>query len=48
MVVRDVDVLQGAAQRADVSVNFSVPTLDREVWRKTEPGRRRRGSASAR
>ena len=31
MVVRDVDVLQGAAQRADVSVNFSVPTLDREV-----------------
>jgi DNA repair photolyase len=38
MVVRDVDVLQDAAQRADVSVNFSVPTLDREVWRKTEPG----------
>jgi DNA repair photolyase len=38
MVVRDVDVLQEAARRADVSVNFSVPTLDREVWRKTEPG----------
>ena len=38
MVVRDVDVLQDAARRADVSVNFSVPTLDREVWRKTEPG----------
>jgi DNA repair photolyase len=38
MVVRDVDVLQEAARRADVSVNFSVPTLDLEVWRKTEPG----------
>ena len=38
LVVRDLDVLQEAARRADVSVNFSVPTLDHEVWRKTEPG----------
>jgi DNA repair photolyase len=38
MIVRDLDVLQEAARRADVSVNFSVPTLDEEVWRKTEPG----------
>jgi DNA repair photolyase len=38
MIVRDVDVLQEAAARAEVSVNFSIPTLDREVWRKTEPG----------
>jgi DNA repair photolyase len=38
LVVRDVDVLQEAARRADVSVNFSIPTLDEEVWRKTEPG----------
>ena len=38
LVVRDVDVLQEAAGRADVSVNFSVPTLDHEVWRRTEPG----------
>jgi DNA repair photolyase len=38
MIVRDVDVLVDAAARADVSVNFSVPTLDEEVWRKTEPG----------
>ena len=38
MVVRDVDVLQGAAQRADVSVNFSVPTLDREVAEDGAPG----------
>jgi DNA repair photolyase len=38
LVVRDVDVLVHAARRADVSVMFSVPTLDQEVWRKTEPG----------
>jgi DNA repair photolyase len=38
MIVRDVDVLVEAAGRADVSVNFSVPTLDEEVWRTTEPG----------
>jgi DNA repair photolyase len=38
MVVRDLDMLQEASRRADVSVTFSVPTLDRDVWRKTEPG----------
>jgi DNA repair photolyase len=38
MIVRDVDVLAEAAARADVSVNFSIPTLDEEVWRTTEPG----------
>jgi DNA repair photolyase len=38
LIVRDLDVLQEAASRADVSVNFSVPTLDPEVWRATEPG----------
>jgi DNA repair photolyase len=38
MIVRDVDVLQEAALRADVSVNFSIPTLDDDVWRTTEPG----------
>jgi DNA repair photolyase len=38
MIVRDVDVLVEAARRAEVSVTFSVPTLDVEVWRKTEPG----------
>ena len=38
LIVRDVDVLQEAARRTDVSVTFSVPTLDHEVWRKTEPG----------
>jgi DNA repair photolyase len=38
LIVRDVDVLAEAAVRADVSVTFSVPTLDRDVWRLTEPG----------
>ena len=38
LIVRDVDVLQEAARRAEVSVNFSVPTLDVDVWRRTEPG----------
>jgi DNA repair photolyase len=38
MIVRDLDVLVEAAKRAEVSVTFSVPTLDQEIWRKTEPG----------
>jgi DNA repair photolyase len=48
LIVRDLDVLVEAARRAEVSVTFSVPTLDVEVWRRTDPGRRRRGSVSAR
>ena len=38
MIVRDIDVLREAASRAEVGVVFSVPTLDEEVWRTTEPG----------
>lgn len=38
LIVRDIDVLVEAARRADVSVTFSVPTLDAEIWRHTEPG----------
>jgi DNA repair photolyase len=38
MIVRDVDVLAEASRRADVSVTFSVPTVDDDVWRTTEPG----------
>ena len=37
MIVRDLDVLVAAARRASVSVTFSIPTVDEEVWRKTEP-----------
>ena len=38
MIVRDLDVLVEAARRAEVGVVFSVPTLEEEVWRRTEPG----------
>jgi DNA repair photolyase len=38
MIVRDIDVLVEAAKRASVGVTFSVPTLDHDVWRRTEPG----------
>jgi DNA repair photolyase len=38
LIVRDVDVLERAARQAEVSVVFSVPTLDPDVWRTTEPG----------
>jgi len=38
LIVRDLDVLTEAARRTSVTVTFSVPTLDDEVWRTTEPG----------
>ncbi|HEY7604136.1 MAG TPA: radical SAM protein [Gaiellaceae bacterium] len=38
MILRDLDVLVEASSRAEVGVVFSVPTLDEEVWRRTEPG----------
>jgi len=38
MIVRDLDVLGEAAARAEVGVVCSVPRLDKEVWRRTEPG----------
>jgi DNA repair photolyase len=37
MIVRDIDVLVQAARRTSVGVTFSIPTLDEDVWRKTEP-----------
>jgi len=38
MVLRDIDVLQDLAACADLTVTVSLPTLDLEVWRRTEPG----------
>jgi len=38
MIVRDVDVLADASRVVDVSVTFSIPTLDARIWRTTEPG----------
>jgi len=37
MIVRDRDVLERAARRASVGVTFSIPTVDEEVWKRTEP-----------
>jgi DNA repair photolyase len=38
MIVRDLDVLTAAARSAKVGVTFSIPTLDSDIWRRTEPG----------
>src|SRR5439155_25685309 len=38
LIVRDLDVLSAASQRVAVTVNISIPTLDDQVWRTTEPG----------
>ncbi|MDF2734609.1 MAG: radical protein [Chloroflexota bacterium] len=38
LIVRDVDVLAEASRHAKVGVTFSIPTLDPEIWRRTEPG----------
>jgi DNA repair photolyase len=38
LVTRDLDVIAEAARHTDVSVNFSIATLDERVWRATEPG----------
>ncbi|MEY2454490.1 MAG: hypothetical protein QOD92_4064 [Acidimicrobiaceae bacterium] len=38
LILRDLDLLVEASNRADVRVNFSIGTLDEHVWRTTEPG----------
>jgi DNA repair photolyase len=38
LVVRDIEVLAQASSRADVHVTFSIPTLDEDVWKRTEEG----------
>lgn len=38
LALRDLELFVEAAQRTDVSVNFSIGTLDPEVWKMTEPG----------
>lgn len=38
LIMRDRDILRDAASQADVSVTFSIPTLDRQIWQRTEPG----------
>lgn len=38
LILRDLDLLASAARRVPVRVNLSIGTLDRAVWRLTEPG----------
>jgi len=38
LIVRDLDLLVDASREAEVSVAFSVPTLNEAIWRATEPG----------
>ena len=38
LVLRDIDTLTELAQVADVTVNFSIATLNEETWRRIEPG----------
>ena len=37
LAARDLELYLELAEVADVSVNFSVPTLDEKIWRETEP-----------
>ncbi|MDX6555066.1 MAG: hypothetical protein QOD86_1261 [Miltoncostaeaceae bacterium] len=38
LILRDLDVLADAARRTEVRANLSIGTVDRDVWRATEPG----------
>jgi DNA repair photolyase len=38
LILRDLDLLQRAAEVTTVSAAFSIGTLDESVWRETEPG----------
>ena len=38
LILRDIDLLAEAARRTDVWANFSIGTLDEDVWRMSEPG----------
>jgi DNA repair photolyase len=38
LILRDLDLLAEAAAITDVRANFSIGTLDEDVWRLTEPG----------
>jgi DNA repair photolyase len=38
LILRDMDLLADAARRTQVRANFSIGTVDEEVWRMTEPG----------
>ena len=37
LVMRDVEIFERMAKKLEISVNLSVPTLDEQAWRATEP-----------
>lgn len=36
-VIRDIDVLEDLSKVAEVQINFSISTLDEDIWRRIEP-----------
>src|SRR4030081_2124222 len=38
MIIRDLDILSELARRASLHITVSIPTVDDEIWRRTEPG----------
>ncbi len=38
LILRDLELLQAAAEVTDVGTAFSIGTLDEDAWRRTEPG----------
>ncbi|MDQ6724585.1 MAG: radical SAM protein [Actinomycetota bacterium] len=38
LILRDLNLLSDAARRTEVGANFSIGTLDTDVWRMSEPG----------
>jgi len=38
LILSDLDLLAEAARRTEVAVNFSIGTLDEQVWKASEPG----------
>ncbi len=38
LIMRDIDLLADVERRAGCVVCFSIPTIDRSIWRATEPG----------
>ena len=38
LVRRDVDVLRDLSEIAEVSINFSIGTVDEQIWKQMEPG----------
>jgi len=38
LIIRDADVLDSLSREAELTVSFSIATLDEEVWKRIEPG----------